>query len=73
MKSASVDCSWETRVTLNRSVRASLSLKIDYGHGYRVYFKQHGDRIIRLLCGGDKASQDRDIREAKRLAREWKP
>jgi len=40
-------------------------LKIDYGPGYRVYFGQIGSIIILLLCGGDKSSQDRDIRKAK--------
>ena len=39
----------------------------------RVYFKQEGDRLILLLCGGDKSSQDRDIKEAKRIAKEWTP
>jgi putative addiction module killer protein len=46
-------------------------LKINYGPGYRVYFKAEGDRLILLLCGGDKSSQDRDIKEAKRIAKEW--
>jgi putative addiction module killer protein len=40
-------------------------LKIDYGPGYRVYFGQVGTTIVLLLCGGDKSTQDRDIRKAK--------
>jgi len=40
-------------------------LKIDYGPGYRVYFGQIGKTIILLLCGGDKSTQNRDIRQAK--------
>jgi putative addiction module killer protein len=40
-------------------------LRIDYGPGYRVYFGQDGDRIVVLLLGGDKGSQDRDIAKAK--------
>ncbi|MCL2139964.1 MAG: hypothetical protein FWH41_10610 [Treponema sp.] len=32
-------------------------LHIDYGLGYRVYFKDDGRKIIILLCGGDKSSQ----------------
>ncbi len=39
-------------------------LKIDYGPGYRVYFGQVGSVIILLLCGGDKSTQERDIRQA---------
>ena len=46
-------------------------LRIHHGPGYRVYFQRHGDTIIVLLCGGDKASQSRDITNAKKLAREW--
>lgn len=38
---------------------------IDYGPGYRVYFGQIGSIIVLLLCGGDKSTQDRDIRKAK--------
>ena len=47
-------------------------LRIDSGPGYRVYFCVCGDIVIILLCGGDKASQDRDIKRAKVLAREFK-
>jgi putative addiction module killer protein len=45
-------------------------LRIHLGPGYRVYFKRHGDLFVLLLCGGDKSSQDRDIKLAKRLAEE---
>ncbi len=45
-------------------------LRIHYGAGYRVYFKQHGNVLIVLLCGGDKATQKRDIQLAMQLARE---
>ena len=41
-------------------------LKIPFGPGYRVYFGEDGDRLIILLCGGDKGSQDRDITRAHR-------
>ena len=40
-------------------------LKIDCGPGYRVYFAEKDSTIILLLCGGDKNTQDRDIRKAK--------
>lgn len=44
-------------------------LRIHEGKGYRVYFRQQGDEIIFLLCGGDKKSQQRDIVQAQRI---WK-
>lgn len=42
-------------------------LRLDFGPGYRVYFVSRGSSVV-LLCGGDKKSQDRDIRRAKKLA-----
>jgi len=52
-----------------RSVGAGVvEMKIDFGPGYRVYFVQRGDVLIVLLCGGDKSTQDNDIRRAKALA-----
>lgn len=45
-------------------------LRIDYGPGYRVYYKCQGHALIVLLAGGDKRTQDRDIRRALQLARE---
>jgi len=44
-------------------------LRIDYGPGYRVYFVQRGPMLIILLAGGDKRTQDRDIKKALELAR----
>lgn len=45
-------------------------LRVDYGPGYRVYFKQHGAELVVLLAGGDKKSQARDIAKANKLAQE---
>jgi putative addiction module killer protein len=45
-------------------------LRVDHGPGYRVYFIQKADVYIVLLAGGDKSSQEKDIRNAKALARE---
>ncbi len=44
-------------------------LRINYGPGYRVYFKKPGRELIILLAGGDKATQVKDIKAALRLAR----
>lgn len=44
-------------------------MRIDYGPGYRVYFKRVGREIVILLAGGDKRSQPVDIKTALRLAR----
>lgn len=45
-------------------------LRVDHGPGYRVYFMQKADVLVVLLAGGDKSSQDKDIRNAKLLAHE---
>ena len=45
-------------------------LRVDCGPGYRVYFVQKANVFVILLAGGDKSTQDRDIRQAKALARD---
>lgn len=47
-------------------------LRIDYGPGYRVYYVQRGAVLALLLCGGDKRTQDADIKRAIDIARVWK-
>jgi putative addiction module killer protein len=45
-------------------------LRIDYGPGYRVYFVQRGETLIILLAGGDKRTQEQDIKTALDLAQD---
>ena len=45
-------------------------MRIDYGPGYRLYYTRRGPLLVILLCGGDKSSQDRDVRAAKAMAKE---
>ncbi|MDV6342868.1 type II toxin-antitoxin system RelE/ParE family toxin [Nitrosomonas sp. Is24] len=45
-------------------------MRIDYGPGYRVYFKSFGNKLIILLAGGDKRSQSDDIKTALHLMRD---
>lgn len=45
-------------------------LRVNCGPGYRIYYVQRGEEFVVLLAGGDKSTQEQDIREAKDLARE---
>jgi putative addiction module killer protein len=45
-------------------------MRIFYGPGYRLYFVQRGKKLVVLLCGGDKSTQDADIAEARAMALE---
>lgn len=47
-------------------------LRIDHGPGYRVYYAQRGKALVLLLCGGDKRTQDADIKRAIGIAKDWK-
>ena len=47
-------------------------LKIDYAKGYRVYFKESDGKIIILLIGGDKSTQQQDIERAKSILKKIK-
>ena len=47
-------------------------LRIDYGPGYRVYYLREGERLILLLTGGDKSSQQTDIQLAHQIAADWR-
>ena len=57
-----------------KPVREGISeMRIDYGPGYRLYFIQSGPVLVVLLAGGDKSTQDADIKRAIDLSKEWKP
>lgn len=47
-------------------------LRMFFGPGYRVYFVLRGEAVIILLCGGDKSTQKRDIKQAQRIWREFR-
>lgn len=47
-------------------------MRIDYGPGYRVYYGKLGETVVLLLCGGDKDSQEKDIRKAKEYWHDYK-
>ena len=47
-------------------------LKIDFGPGYRVYYTQRGEKLVLLLIGGDKSTQQKDIDTAIRLSMNFK-
>ena len=48
-----------------------IELRLDFGKGYRVYCAEEGNKIVILLTGGDKSSQDKDIKEALEYWREY--
>ncbi len=55
----------------HKSVGGGVSeLRITGDGSYRVYYTTRKRRVVILLCGGDKSSQDRDIRRAQQMARE---
>ncbi len=57
-----------------KPVRDGVSeMRIDHGPGYRIYYLQSGRIMVVLLAGGDKSTQDADIKRAVEIAKEWKP
>lgn len=55
-----------------RALGAGLGeMKIDFGPGYRLYYSRVEDRIVVVLCGGDKSSQTRDIERAAEILKHW--
>ena len=49
-----------------------LELRISWGPGYRVYFARVGEVVVLLLCGGDKRTQSKDIKDAKGFFKDFK-
>lgn len=55
-----------------RSLKNGINeLKIDYGPGYRVYYTFRNQTLVLLLFGGDKSTQDQDIKSALRILKQW--
>jgi putative addiction module killer protein len=48
--------------------RGVSEIRINYGPGYRLYYTQRGESLVILLCGGEKASQRKDIARAVAMA-----
>ncbi len=46
-------------------------LRVDVGQGYRVYYGMSGQSVVLLLCGGDKRTQDTDIKRAVQYWQDW--
>ncbi len=49
-----------------------MELRVDWGPGYRVYFSRIGQVVVLLLCGGDKRTQQKDIKRAKTYFEDYK-
>ena len=47
-------------------------LRFFFGPGYRAYYTIENDKVVFLLCGGDKSSQSRDIEKAKMIMQKCK-
>ena len=71
------DKNWSRQIgklgaTANQLGSGVLELKVNYGPGYRVYFGQVGTKLVILLCGGDKSSQNEDITRAMEYWEDYK-
>ncbi len=56
-----------------RALRGGIwEARLMFGPGYRIYFGREGPFVILLLLGGDKSSQKRDIRHARRFWKEYR-
>ena len=55
----------------HRNLEGVSELKVDVGPGYRVYYSLRGTRLLLLIAGGDKSTQDKDIAKALVLNRNF--
>jgi putative addiction module killer protein len=58
---------WENPGDTRSVGQSILEMRIDCGPGYRIYYVHRGAQIVLLLCGGDKRTQQRDIKRAQKL------
>ena len=66
-----IECAAAGNLGDTKSVGGEISeMRIDIGAGYRMYFTRRDGVLLILLCGGDKSSQDKDIKLARQLAQE---
>jgi len=49
-----------------------MEARVHVGPGYRLYFIKDGEKVVVLLCGGDKSSQQADIKKACKVAEKWR-
>jgi putative addiction module killer protein len=55
----------------HRRFRGIIEIRLDFGKGYRLYFGEDGHKLVVLLVGGDKSSQENDIKEALDFWRDY--
>jgi putative addiction module killer protein len=56
----------------SKAFNGIIELRVDIGAGHRVYCATHGKTLVVLLCGGDKSSQQKDIKQAIEFLKDWK-
>ena len=63
---------WVENPGQRRTLKGGIcEMKIDYGPGYRVYYTYRNLSLVLLLCGGNKSTQDQDIKLAQHIVKQW--